>query len=132
LAAGCTSLQVRSVDGNRFKIVHICIQENPKVIVSDFLQVLRDRIEYHGLTTQVFSGDATPHECEYALTYTARQSSDFSPYLSEAQLDMRRGNELIGRANYHLRGKGGFSLTKWAGTASKMNLLCKFALVRPV
>jgi len=121
MLVGCTSINVRPVDGNRFKLVHVCIQNNPKVIISDFLQVLRDGIERHGLSTQVFEGYQAPSACEYIVTYTARQSWDFSPYLSQALIEMRRGNELVARAEYHLRAKGGLSLAKWAGTESKMN-----------
>lgn len=121
MMGGCTAVRVKAVDGDRFKLVHVCIQENPKVMISDFLQVLRDGIERHGLSTEVFQGFQAPSVCEYIVTYTARQSWDFSPYLSQAQIEMRRGNELVSRADYHLRGKGGFSLTKWASTASKMD-----------
>lgn len=121
LLPACTSVHVKAVDGSRFKLVHICVQENPKVIISDFLQVLRDGIERHGLSTQVFAGYQAPSTCEYIVTYTARQSWDFSPYLSQAQIEMRRGNELVSRADYRLRAKGGFSLTKWASTSSKMD-----------
>jgi hypothetical protein len=122
LLSACTSVHVKPVDNARFKLVHVCIQENPKVIISDFVQVLREGFERHRLTTElVRDGSSIPQACEYLLTYTARQSWDFSPYLSTARLELRRGNELVSSADYHLRGKGGFSLTKWAGTASKMN-----------
>lgn len=43
------------------------------------------------------------------------------PYLSHAELQLHRAGQQVASAEYHLRGKGGFSLTKWAGTKSKMD-----------
>ena len=123
LLSACTFVQVKPVDDSRFKLVHVCIQQNAQVIISDFVQVLREGFERHGLTTELVrdNGNTLPRSCEYVLSYTARQSWDFSPYLSTAHLELRRGNELVARADYHLRAKGGLTLTKWSGTASKMN-----------
>jgi hypothetical protein len=120
LLSACTAVNVKSVDDSRFKLVHVCIQENPKVIISDFLPVVRAGFDRHGLSTEVYRTDLVPSQCEYTLTYTARQSWDFSPYLSTAQLELRRGTEVVSRGDYHLRGKGGFSLMKWQGTQAKI------------
>jgi hypothetical protein len=43
------------------------------------------------------------------------------PYLSHAELRLLRAGTEIASAEYHLRAKGGFSVTKWAGTRSKMD-----------
>ena len=61
-----------------------------------------------------------PEHCEYRLTYTALRSWDFSAYLSHAELRLYKGSKKIGYAEYHLKGKGGLSLTKWASVKSKM------------
>lgn len=116
---GCTSIQVQPVDPS-VKLKHVCIQENPKVIVADFLTVVRDGFDRHGISTEVFSGPA-PERCEYILTYTALQSWDFSTYLSYAELRLERNGRKVASSEYRLRGKGGFSLMKWQGTKTKMD-----------
>ena len=116
---GCTSVKFRPVDPS-VKLSHVCIQENQKVRVSDFLQVLRDGFDRYGITTEVFSGN-TPSNCEYILTYTALQSWDLSPYLSHAEMRIQKEGRQIAYAEYHLKGKGGLSLTKWQDTKTKMD-----------
>jgi len=116
---GCTSVTVRSVDPS-LSMKDVCIQENPKVKVNDFVPVLRDGFNRHGISTQVFEGQM-PEFCEYVLTYTALRSWDFAPYLSQAELRIEKNGKQIAFAEYHLRGKGGFSLMKWAGTREKMD-----------
>ncbi len=44
-----------------------------------------------------------------------------TPYLSHADLRLLRSGQEIANAQYHFRAKGGFALTKWAGTKSKMD-----------
>jgi hypothetical protein len=41
-------------------------------------------------------------------------------YMTEAQISILRDGQSIASANYHLRGKGGLALNKWASTESKM------------
>jgi len=70
------------------------------------------------MTSEVFSGRAPAH-CELVVTYTARRSWDFAPYLAQAELWLRKNGKLVGYAEYHLVGGGGFSLYKWQGTKPK-------------
>ena len=112
-------MTVRPVD-KATALKHVCIQENAKVAVDDFVSVVRDGFDLHGISTEVISGTA-PERCEYLLTYTALRSWDFSPYLSHAELRIERAGRQIAYAEYHLKGKGGFALTKWASTKSKMD-----------
>jgi hypothetical protein len=116
----CTSVTVRRPDSN-LAIKHVCIQENPKVWVGDFLPVLKNGFTRHGIATTIYSGTAKPAGCEYVLSYTALQSWDFAPYLSHAELWLEKDGRQIGYAEYHLIGKGGFSLMKWEGTKTKMD-----------
>lgn len=119
LGAGCTSIQVTPVP--RLEVPpQVCIEENPKVIVADFLPVVRDGFSRHGILTEVVAAPA-PERCEYVLTYTALQSWDFATYLSVAQLTLTRRGQTVATADYHLIGKGGFSLMKWQGTKTKMD-----------
>lgn len=99
---------------------HICIQRNPSVIVEDFLPVLEEGIARHGYTSEVFSGHR-PEHCEYVMTYTARQTWDVARYLSHAEIRIQRRGEQVGYGEFHLRGKGGYSLYKWQGTKTKMD-----------
>jgi hypothetical protein len=119
LAAGCTSISVRPVD-HSLGMRHVCIQENSRVRVVDFVPVLRDGFDRHGVATEVFTG-LKPERCEYVLTYTALRSWDFSPYLSHAELKIEKDGRQVAYAEYHLKGKGGLSLTKWASTREKMD-----------
>ncbi|MDH3613857.1 MAG: Sbal_3080 family lipoprotein [Gammaproteobacteria bacterium] len=119
LICACTSVKVQPVDAS-MPLLHVCIQRNTAVQVGDFLQVLEDGFERHGIGTEIYNGNR-PRRCEYVLTYTALRSWDMKPYLSHAELRLLRAGQQVASADYHLRGKGGFSLTKWAGTKSKMD-----------
>ena len=118
LVAGCTSVDVKPVDQS-LDMRHVCIEYNSRVQVEDFVPVLQAGFDRHQISSEVVYGDAA-RRCEYVLYYTALRSWDFSPYLSHAELRLRRNRHLVASADYHLRGKGGFSLTKWAGTESKI------------
>ena len=119
LTVGCTSVKVQPVDSS-VPMLHVCIRQNSQVQVSDFLQVLQEGFERHGIGSEVYYGNR-PHRCEYILTYTALRSWDLKTYLSHAELRLQRGGEQIASADYHLRAKGGFALTKFAGTKTKMD-----------
>jgi hypothetical protein len=119
LLTACTSVTVKRPDP-ALSIKAVCIQENPKVWVRDFLPVLREGFDRHGINTNVYSG-TKPEDCEYVLTYTALQSWDFAPYLSHAELWLEKNGQRVASAEYHLVGKGGLSLMKWQGTKTKMD-----------
>ncbi|THU02590.1 hypothetical protein E9531_07915 [Lampropedia puyangensis] len=121
LLFGCTSLSVTPVSASDVaNLKHICIKNNPLVKVTDFVQVLEHGLSRHGITSEVYQG-MVPQHCEYTLSYTALRSWDITPYLSEAELTLQHGSRQIAKANYHLKGKGGLSLTKWNSTKSKID-----------
>lgn len=101
------------------KVSHVCIKENPKVIVSGFSEALEDNFSQNLVTTEFFSG-RKPDDCEYVLEYTALQSWDFVTYMTYAELKLYKDNRRVGYAEYRLRGKGGLSLLKWRGPKSKL------------
>ena len=122
--AGCTSIQVQPIDRS-VDLQHVCIRETPRVIVADFLTVVRDGFERHGISTEVFSGAASDR-CEHILTYTALQSWDLASYLWYAELRLEHKGQKIGLAEYRLKGRGltsrgGASLMKWQATKTKMD-----------
>ncbi len=115
----CTSVNVQPMNSS-LQPDRICIEENPKVIVDDFLSVVRNRIEYHGIDTVVFE-NVIPEECNYTMTYTAFKTWDISTYLHHAELRLEHHGRRVGYAEYHLNGKGGLSLMKWQSTKTKMD-----------
>lgn len=116
---GCTSVRVQPLSAS-LKISHICIKENPKVIVPDFLSIVRKEFSACGIDTTVYKEEVAA-ECTAVLTYTARQSWDFVLYLSHAELMIENEKrKRLAEAVYHLRGKGGLSLMKWQGVETKM------------
>ncbi len=118
LTAACTAVDVKPVDSS-VQMNHVCIERNTRVQVTDFISVLEDGFARHGISTQVVNGDAS-RRCEFVLYYTALRSWDMKPYLSHAELRLRQNRQLIASADYHLRGKGGFSVMKWSSTESKI------------
>jgi hypothetical protein len=115
---GCTSIQVKPVTSDN-TVDHICIQNNAKVIVSDFIAVMQEGFTNRGITSEVYNGEK-PARCLYTATYVARQTWDFAPYIVDAQIDILRDGRQIASGNYHMKGKGGFALNKWAGTRTKI------------
>ncbi len=117
--SACTSITVQALDP-ALNVQHVCIQENKAVIIDDFVEYLQDDFARYGITTEVI-GNQRPRHCEYVLSYTARRSWDITPYMSTADLTLTRGGQRVGSANYYLKGKGGFALTKFASTESKLD-----------
>jgi len=115
---GCTSVKVQPVTASN-RIEHICIQDNPKVQVGDFVQVMQEGFRKHGITSQLVR-ETVPAGCYYTSTYTARRTWDMAMYMTDAQIDIQKDGVQIASANYHLKGKGGLSLNKWAGTREKI------------
>jgi len=120
VAAGCTAVKVNPLDASR-AISHICIKDNPKVIVPDFLSIVRDGFEEHGITSEVISGQIA-NECDAVLTYTALRNWDLTPYLSHAELRIEDlQGTLLASAEYHISGGSvSLDLTKWDSVESKM------------
>ena len=79
------------------KVSHVCIEENPKVIVHDFLPVVQKGFKRHGITTEVYE-KTMPNYCQYNLTYTALKTWDLAMYMHHAELWLYRGKK------YCLRG----------------------------
>jgi hypothetical protein len=119
VTSGCTAVTVRPVTAAH-KIKHVAIRENPKVIVTDFLPVLKDGFNRHGISTETIAPDTSANR-QYVVTYTALRSWDFVPYLSHAEIRIEKDGAQVAYAEYHLRGKGGYSMLKWQGVKKKMD-----------
>ena len=116
---GCTSVNVKPVD-HSIAMKHVCIHTNPAVMVSDFVMVMEDGFQRHGIAAEVYDHDL-PASCEYVVDYTALRSWDFKPYLSHAEIRITDHGRLVASATYHLNGKGGLDMAKWRGTKAKMD-----------
>ena len=125
---GCTSVTVEPVNSQSAgtgvvigDIDGVCIKNNPAVKVEDFVPVIRERLNHHGIKSKVIEGNSSSVECPYVLEYTAKRSWDLVTYLSHAELILKNNdNKVVGKAVYHLRGKGGLALTKFQGTKEKI------------
>jgi hypothetical protein len=126
--AACTSVQVHPVS-TAAPLQHVCIVNNPRVTVSDFVPVLQDAFNRHAIATSVVE-QAQAGTCDVTLTYTALRSWDFRPYLSHAELRLWRAGRQIGSADYHLKGKGGLTFSKFASTREKMDPVIDSLLAR--
>jgi hypothetical protein len=115
----CTSVKVKPVDGN-VVMKHVCIHTNPAVRVDDFVMVMQDGFQRHGIAAEVYDGDL-PASCAYRVDYTALRSWDFKPYLSHAEIRITDHGRLVASATYHLNGKGGLDMGKWKGTKAKID-----------
>jgi hypothetical protein len=101
-------------------VKEVLVRENPKVSMGGFLPYVRKSFESRGIATRVITeadvaGDA------YVVTYTALRSWDLTTYLSSAEFWVHHRSDLVGHAEYHLRGKGGFALTKFQHVETKLD-----------
>ena len=119
LIAGCTTTTVVPVAHEPLSM--ICIVRNSDVNVDDFVQVVQARFAYHGIRTRLFDGQPSASTCPYTLEYTADRWWDFKPYMVDATLTVKKGNEIIASGHFHIRAHGGLAVTKWEGTEAKLN-----------
>jgi len=138
---GCTSVTVKPLDAS-YNVKRICIRENPKVTVTDFVPVIIDGLTRHNIKSVFITSNLdkeklqdedefpdhyymtitpTPSSCEFSLAYTARRSWDLGTYLSTSDIEILNKNEVIASANYHLVNKGGLSLLKFQGVKTKID-----------
>lgn len=121
LMGGCTSLTVSPISSNS-NLKHVVIVKNPKVEVKNFISVLQEGFERHGISTEIYAGGEIPTSIG-VVNYTALRSWDGWPYMSVAEVTVKQDSTQVGRGDFYLRGKGGLSLMKWRGTRYKINPL---------
>ncbi len=121
LMAGCTSLEVTPISSSS-NLKHVVIVENSKVEVKNFVSVLQEGFERHGISAEIYTGEKVPATTGI-VNYTALRSWDGWPYMSVAKVTVKQDSKQIGRGDFYLKGKGGFSLMKWRGTKYKINPL---------
>lgn len=127
--AACTRPLNRPNEAMRF-----CIIDNPQadVLVRDFVKEMRKGLRRHGMASAVYKGDL-PASCEYTLDYSLSIGGiSATPYLTTAQIELRRGKKLLGSSGYNSMSEFKPFLTLWPPDAkSKVgpmidNLLANF------
>lgn len=98
-----------------------CIHTDPAAIVDDFVMLLRDGFQRHGIATEVHDHDL-PASCKYVVDYTTLCSWYFKRYVSHAEILISVEGRLVASATYHHNGKGGLETGKWRGARGEMEL----------
>ncbi len=117
--SGCTAVNIRAIP-NETRIIKVLIRESPKVPVADFLDVLVEGFERHGISTTIVPESADLGDA-YVVTYTAQRKWDMAIYLADATISIQKEGHRIAHAEYHLRNGGGLSLAKWQNTKTKID-----------
>ncbi len=118
---GCVSIQVQPVD-RALQLKHVCIRENPRVKIDDFVGVVQDGFDRHGISTElVRDGSDLPERCEYVLTYAAVRAWDLAEYMHYAHLRLEHKGATVAYAEYRLINKGGLDLRKFRDVKAKMD-----------
>lgn len=114
---GCTSVTVEPLAPG---VKEVLVRENPKVSMSGFLPYVRNSFEARGIATRVIT-EADAAGDAYVVTYTALRTWDLTTFLSSAEFWVHHRSDLVGHAEYHLRGKGGLALTKFQHVETKLD-----------
>jgi len=100
----------------------ICIELNSKVTEPDILHVIEQSIVRNGFISE--SHKEVPHTCKLKLTYVAYRKWDITTFLSQANINLYKNNQLIGNIEYKtptgLVGAGGINPAKWNSTEEKI------------
>ncbi len=116
-SVGCTSVTVEPLAPG---VKEVLVRENPKVTMDGFLPYVIKSFESRGIATRVIKESDTAGDA-YVVTYTALRSWDVTTYLSSAEFWVHHRSDLVGHAEYHLRGKGGLALTKFQHVETKLD-----------
>lgn len=114
---GCTSVTVEPLQAG---VKEVAIRQNPKVSMDGFLPYVRKSFESRGIATRIIRDTDTAGDA-YVVSYTALRSWDLTTYLSSAEFWIHHRSDLVGHAEYHLRGKGGLALTKFEHVETKLD-----------
>ena len=126
--AGCTVVQVKPLEKKTYDVKLVCIEQNDKVNHEGFLPMIESRFAEHGISTKRYTGKPSA-DCKYTAQYDAHWNWDLAVYLTDATIEIRQSGELVGRAVYHLRNRGGLDLGKFGSAESKMNPILDQLLV---
>lgn len=119
MASGCAvKIRVKPLSVSPSDIGLLCIRQNPRVQMADFMPAMRSLFKDYGVETKVYDGDL-PKECRFHAEYTANWRWDMAMYLQYAEIRMYDGGNLIGTAEHDAR-MGGGSFNKFGATREKL------------
>lgn len=122
VACGCNSYNVSALPYDS-RLTSVVLIENPRVIVNDFADVLQDEFNARNIKVVRKPENYVQTKNEYVIRYDARQSWDFSNYLSYAMVRVEKDHVTMAKGTYEHIGRP-CSLdifTKWRGTQWKMS-----------
>lgn len=124
LCSACTSWQWQADPIHRDYrplVKSICIENNPKVKIDHFQEMLINRLESYRIQTQVFDSPYKPETCDFVLKYDATEDYKTVFFISDATLKLyNRSGQRIGLSEYHISGA---DLTKYQNNQTKINRL---------
>lgn len=100
-----------------------CIELNRASGMADFVPALQSELSKSGVESRVY-GDAMPASCRFTIHYSSSIAwgkrmfeDDFSPYMSEARLELRENGKILAASSYRPSVLG---TDKWSATADKL------------
>ncbi len=135
LVAGCSSANVRPVSWAPDTGRRICVKDNPAVADAALLPAIWTGLARNQISAVIIPGNRFegghaevlmppqefPSDCDYILTYSGTMWWDLAAYLNHAEFRVQdRSYRQVGFGEYHLAGHGGFDLSKWRSTESKV------------
>lgn len=112
--SACTSIDVNRIDGSKYPVKSLCIEENKDTSV---LRLIEDAANVRGINTSIYR-EKLPVQCEYSLSYTTDYKWDLVSFLADAQFLVKKSDTEIATAKYHHY--GGFDFSKFRDAESKL------------
>lgn len=126
LCSACTTWQWQADPIHRdyrLLIKSVCIENNPKVKIDHFQEMLINRVESYHIQTQVFNFPYKPESCEFVLNYDATEDYDSGFFISDATLKLyNQAGQRIGLSEYHVY-RGSIDTMKHQENKIKINRL---------
>jgi hypothetical protein len=126
LCSACTTWQWQADpihQDYRPLITSVCIENNPKVKIDHFQEMLINRLESYRIQTQVFNAPFKPNTCKFTLNYDATEDYDLAFFISDATLKLyNSAGQRIGLSEYHIY-RGSVDATKYQENKIKINRL---------
>lgn len=126
LCSACTTWQWQAEPiyrDYRSEIKSICIENNPKVKINRFQEMLINRLESYRIQTQVFNFPYKPVRCEFTLNYDAIEDYDSGFFIRDATLKLyNQAGQRIGLSEYRVY-RESVDVTKHQENKIKINRL---------
>jgi hypothetical protein len=125
LLSGCAIHSVATALNPGLASGELCIHENPRVIIGDFLPAVESAARRHGFDVRVFRN--VPASCRVVIEYDGHQKWDFTNFMNKAEIKVFDRGVLVAEASYSTSngvfGGGGLNGEKWRSTKYKLDPL---------